>query len=290
MTIDRAAIGLAERILTILDEGDFAATYKYALLLGLIDVCLEKKGTENASVETVVLPREIAPKVVEYYWPQVRVYPDPPRVLGQVKSGSADHRTILSEVAAFRGLHTGNREPSLGLARATSPLAYEELLDFVERKLITMPIPRLQRVGGREFRFLYEYGWDDTIRDGLVRRFQATRTGFDERLLLFPGVADLLAALGGLLRPIIQRQWARRVARYNKLPEARLEEFLFGASRAALAPVTDGLVDLQAGTCFYCQSPLRPKVEVDHFIPWTRLSPPVSGSTISTGITGARAR
>ena len=55
MTIDRAAIGLAERILTILDEGDFAATYKYALLLGLIDVCLEKK-IQNASVETVVLP------------------------------------------------------------------------------------------------------------------------------------------------------------------------------------------------------------------------------------------
>jgi hypothetical protein len=93
MTIDRATIGLAERILTILDEGGFAATYKYALLIGLIDVCLEKKGIDNVSVETVVLPREIAPKVVEYYWPQVRVYPNPPRVLRQVGSGSSNHRT-----------------------------------------------------------------------------------------------------------------------------------------------------------------------------------------------------
>ena len=270
MTIDRATIGLAERILTILDEGGFAATYKYALLIGLIDVCLEKKGIDNVSVETVVLPREIAPKVVEYYWPQVRVYPNPPRVLRQVGSGSSNHRTILSEVTAFRGNHRESRDPPLGLVRATSPVAYEELLEFVERKLISMPIPRLQRVGRQNHPFLYHCDWDQSIREDRVKRFQATRTGFDERLLLLPGVADQLCDLSGLLRPIIQRQWTRWVAKHNRLEEARLEDFLFGASRVALAPVTVHLVELQAGDCFYCRSPLSTTVEVDHFVPWTR--------------------
>ena len=38
---DRSAIGFAEKVLELLDEGRYTATYKYALLLALMDVCLE---------------------------------------------------------------------------------------------------------------------------------------------------------------------------------------------------------------------------------------------------------
>jgi hypothetical protein len=31
----------AERVLTLLDDGSFTATYKHAVLLGLIDLCME---------------------------------------------------------------------------------------------------------------------------------------------------------------------------------------------------------------------------------------------------------
>ena len=34
-------IAFAERVLTLLDDGSFTATYKYAVLLGLTDLCLE---------------------------------------------------------------------------------------------------------------------------------------------------------------------------------------------------------------------------------------------------------
>ena len=35
------AIRFAERVLELLDDGRYTATYKYAVLLGLMDLCLE---------------------------------------------------------------------------------------------------------------------------------------------------------------------------------------------------------------------------------------------------------
>jgi hypothetical protein len=40
-TDQRGAIAFAERVLELLDEGRYTATYKYPVLLALIDVCLE---------------------------------------------------------------------------------------------------------------------------------------------------------------------------------------------------------------------------------------------------------
>ena len=77
--------------------------------------------------------------------------------------------------------------------------------------------------------------------------------------------------LSGLLRPLIQREWAALIARFNELPEAKLEEFLFSSDRAALAALREPLLDLQRGDCFYCERSLRgAAVEVDHFVPWSR--------------------
>jgi len=74
---------------------------------------------------------------------------------------------------------------------------------------------------------------------------------FDNRLLLRPGVAEGLLLLNGILRPILLREWSALVTSMNGLPESRLEEFLFGASRIPLAEV-------------------RGPTDVDHFIPWAR--------------------
>jgi len=43
--------------------------------------------------------------------------------------------------------------------------------------------------------------------------------------------------LNGILRPVPRRDWAALVASMNGLPESRLEEFLFGASRIPLGQV-----------------------------------------------------
>jgi len=39
---DRGAIAFAERVIALLDEGAFTATYKFAVLLALLDLCLER--------------------------------------------------------------------------------------------------------------------------------------------------------------------------------------------------------------------------------------------------------
>ena len=41
MAPDDSAIAFAEKLLLMLDEGRFSSTYKYAVLLGLLDLCLE---------------------------------------------------------------------------------------------------------------------------------------------------------------------------------------------------------------------------------------------------------
>ena len=59
---DRGAIELAERLIALLDEGAFTATYKFALLLALLDSCLEGTSAAGAppdSVTTADLARRV---------------------------------------------------------------------------------------------------------------------------------------------------------------------------------------------------------------------------------------
>ncbi len=37
-----------EKLLNLLDEGAFTATYKYAALLGLVDLCMELSASDGA--------------------------------------------------------------------------------------------------------------------------------------------------------------------------------------------------------------------------------------------------
>jgi hypothetical protein len=64
----RGAIGFAERVLDLLDEGRYTATYKYAVLLALLDVCLERTASSGAPPDSVTT-RQLADKTVEFYWP-----------------------------------------------------------------------------------------------------------------------------------------------------------------------------------------------------------------------------
>lgn len=46
---DRGAIAFAEQLLTVLERGAFVATYKYAVILGLMDLCLEHSTRAGAA-------------------------------------------------------------------------------------------------------------------------------------------------------------------------------------------------------------------------------------------------
>lgn len=96
----RGAIAFAEKVLDLLDEGRYTATYKYAVLLALIDPCLESTKASGAPPE-VLTTRQIAEKIVEMYWPHTVPFAGraEPRVLRQNAGGGdrISHRALSIE-------------------------------------------------------------------------------------------------------------------------------------------------------------------------------------------------
>ena len=270
--VDRGSsrLAFAEQLLTILADGAFTATYKYAVLLALVDLCVEY-STSTGDAPTSVTTPQLAEKVLELYWPQARVYQDSattyptrsrshnPTTLRQNSGGQA---TIVSQIVRFQN---GHGEPGKSFARARSLKGFDRLVRHAEWTLVEKPLPRLQRVGTEQMPFLYEIDWDDSV---LRSTFHS---GSIRKNLRFIGRSgDDLVRLAPFVRPIVQRQWAALVARINELPEASLEDFLFGSRREALGHLAKPLLQLQDDECFYCRKRINSNREVDHFVPWSR--------------------
>src|SRR5512134_4002460 len=109
------AIALAERIFGVLDQGRFTATYKYAVLLGLIDLCLEKTSRHGLAPDSVTT-RELAGKVVELYWPQVLPYGRGRSAGVLVQNTGGRQAEIVGSIATFRSAFP--RDPLLPIGRA----------------------------------------------------------------------------------------------------------------------------------------------------------------------------
>jgi 5-methylcytosine-specific restriction endonuclease McrA len=269
----RGAIGFAERILELLDEGRYTATYKYAVLLALIDVCLEHTQNCGAPPESLTT-RQLADKIVELYWPHSVPFAGSMRtaVLKQNTTGQAE---IISEIVGFRAQHASDPSVPRWESRMRAPAAYEGLVRRVEWKLIEMPLPRLQMLGQSNRPFIYEIYWDLRVEQRAVTGYQRSQaSSFDNRVMLKPGVGEYFLQLNGLLRPLIQRRWAAMVAQLNHLEESQLEMFLFGADQRQTAKIRAGLWKIQEGRCFYCDVRIAEPVggQVDHFVPWSRYS------------------
>jgi hypothetical protein len=131
-----------------------------------------------------------------------------------------------------------------------------------------MPIPRLQYVGVSYDPFIYEIAWDTNVTAG-----HAQQPEFDKRLRLVGDAGNHLVQLAGLLRPLLEAKWIALVTRFNAeaIADPGLSRFLFGTQRISTRRVARALRELQGDTCFYCAGRLHSAVEVDHFIPWSRM-------------------
>jgi 5-methylcytosine-specific restriction endonuclease McrA len=260
---------VGERIIALLDEAQFTATYKYAVLLALIDLCLKKSGKSGPD-GLPLTTTELAREVLAIYWPQVR--PSPllgGSVLRQSNPGPRGAR-IVTQIERFKTSIGTDAFATVSEVTARHPTGYLRLLKEVERVLIEMPLPRLQVVGRSLEEFLYRIPWGVNVDRSLVQRYLRTGTGFDNRVLVLPGIPEALVQLNGLLRPLIQRSWALKVARLNNLRDVQLHDFLFGQERVPLLRLAHPLAELQNGRCFLCGRGLTAGIEVDHFIPWSR--------------------
>lgn len=266
---ERETIAFAERMLALLDRASTTSTYKYAVLLSLMDLVLEKTDNQGVPPESVTT-RQLAEKTITLYWPQTNQYLESGKILRQNRTGQA---TILQDILTFRSQKGIGVAAPHHAARLADPDGYERLLRMVEWNLILNPLHRLQTVGEVKTEFIYNISWDKQIeyQKNSVNQYQkGAASDFDNRVLLKPGVGEHLLRLHALLRPLIQREWTRLVARINDQPESKLEHFLFHSRRAWVAKLHGPLRELQGGYCFYCHEQLHGRPEVDHFIPWSR--------------------
>jgi len=208
-----------------------------AVLLALLDCCTvgtDASGNAPGSIST----RDLARRVLELYWPQVRDYALPAGGAVVLRQSSQPRAVTVDAVRRLR-----TRASSI---RATTPAS-----------------------AGRDYpRFLYD---DSAFHENVsARQVRATSM----RVVLEPEVGDWLVSLAGLLRPLLELHWTREVAKFNgtELVEDRLRDFLFGSERENLARLRPGLLEAQAGRCFYCGERLSTgQVDVDHFVPWSRV-------------------
>ena len=98
---DKGALAFAEKLLVLLGEGHFTATYKYAVLLGLMDLCMEHVSRTGQPPESVTT-RQLAEKAVELYWQHTARFPVTETVLRQNQGTRDSQAAIVSAIVKFR--------------------------------------------------------------------------------------------------------------------------------------------------------------------------------------------
>ena len=241
-------------VISLLQEAKTTTSYKYALLRALIELSVENVGRYGAGASSITT-RQVAERVLEYYWPQARIHKHTDRPLLAIQgSGSA----IPDKIRAFRDKHGTIRTGSPSKARINCKVAFEKLLKSAEQTMVKYPIPRLQPPGA-----------DTLLYDWHVQSVGIGNPAFDNRIPLHKGVEAKLATYAQLLIPLIKAEWTRFMARCNQQDFADMGTFLFESMRANLTAATPGLVEIAKGRCFYCQDHLPATVHIDHFIPWS---------------------
>ena len=247
MTTLASGIGELEfliKLQRILSEGLFVASYKYALLLALAELSVEKDASRDGTLRIEL--DDLAERFITLYWRQVAPF----GAAAMLIQATGLQASVVNQIAAFKSL-----APTISAARRHA--RWKRLIRDVGRLLVKMPLWKLQRVGRDRLDFLYE---ERLVEGGIVLR---------------PGIAAYFRAQFNIVRALVQTAWLSFV---QQLPLNRpvlgsstdLAEFLFGSERSGLTVIAAGLRDLQKGACFYCGNAIRDGGAVDHFIPWSR--------------------
>lgn len=240
----------------LLSEGDFTATYKFALLLALADISVERGHDDARPLE--ISMRQIAQKFIEYYWQQTMPY----RAVAQADNADADlpidgvlsqnmgaTAKVINDIRAFR---QSQGVDSIGRAKK-SPL-FGKLITTVAQTVAKQPVTYFQNIAGQSDPFVY-----DIHRQGVC---------------LKPGVSSHLRKFHGLIQHMVKDRWVRHIKRNKRNmpilgPTDDLQGFLFETSRSALTVVSTNLSKLFNQRCFYCDARITATPDVDHFIPFS---------------------
>lgn len=247
----KAQLAFLTKLQRLFSEGDFTATYKFALLVALADMSVECGADDGR--ELLLSKRQIADRFVELYWRQSAPY-------GTGRLGSSVGILVQnggSQAAVVKAISEFRARFNVASAQAARTLTapYNALLAAVTKTVSAQPIECLQNLANATEEFLYR---DE--KNGWIR--------------LKSGVAYCLRRFQPLVQQLARAHWVDHVKR-NRMNQPilgdadDLEAFLFETPRQSLALLAVGLRKLDGDKCFYCGG--RTTVaDVDHFIPFSQ--------------------
>lgn len=240
------------------------STYKFALLISLVRISIEKNRSNS---EALTIPiAEIAEKFIELYWQQARPYfPEieegknienqvnySPIELPILKQNTGKQAAIINDI-----LKAQEKFPSLFDFKKNKS-EWNKLVDSTKKTIHTYPLKHLQMSDTNPHEFLYYYEPKNK-----------------ENITLHPHVAFCLTRFSIFIEEICQKYWMDNIRLFkdnqNKFGNfPNLDDFLFSADRKNLTKIKPVLHKIQDGYCFYCGKSISINAgEVDHFIPWS---------------------
>ena len=232
-------LAFLNKIQRLFAEGDFTASYKYALLIAIADIAVESGRDDD---QPLTIPhRRLGEKFIELYWQQSAPFRDGDVLI----QNNGVQAAVISNIAQFRSQTQASTVNS-----ARSAVGFKSLLTKVTRIVVDKPVFHIQNLGGIRDQFLFESGLDS--------------------ITLLPGVSYCLRRFQPLVQQLARSHWIDHIKR-NKQNIAMLgqdndlEAFLFETSRQSLFIVQTGLRKI-SNKCFYCGSTVT-DADVDHFIP-----------------------
>ncbi len=243
-------VDFLRKLQRLLAEGDVTATYKFALLHAIADLCIENDADPDGRLTLTV--DQLAAKFIDLYWRQVQEFPlfetDEPYRLRQTSGGTA---VVVSALCDLQDTYAF--KPKRPCPDSASWLKAH---DRISSKLKEDPLWRLQIVGSETDEFIYEHKRDT------------------EKIHLLPGISFCFRSFYGLIIELVRSAWVRRIRQLNKPIRKSLElhSFLFGTERSSLEDYRKVLRTIDEHKCFYCNKQLTrdDMLHVDHFIPWSR--------------------
>ncbi len=239
MTTPEFQLAFLNKIQRLFAEGDFSASYKYALLIAIADIAVESGRDDD---QPLVIPhRSLGAKFVDLYWQQSAPFKNDALLI----QNNGTQAAVISHIAHFRGQSNATTANA-----ARSATDFKSLLTRVTRIVVDKPVFHIQNLGGTRDQFLFESGADS--------------------ITLLPGVAYCLRRFQPLVQQLARSHWIDHIKRNKQNAsllgqDTDLESFLFETSRQSLAIVQTGLRKI-SNRCFYCGRSVS-EVDVDHFIP-----------------------
>ena len=244
-----AQLAFLAKLQRLFAEGDFTATYKFALLISLADLAVEVGADDGA--ELTVTNRQIAERFVQLYWRQASPYGAgrPGTQPGVLVQNVGVQAAVLTAIGEFRASSAAST-----VQQARTHPGFAALLAKVATVVSAQPLNYLQNFGGVMDPFLYAR----SARGGIT---------------LLHGVGYCLRRFYTLVQQMSRTRWVEHIKANRRnhaiLGDAGdLEDFLFSLSRQSLAILGAQLRKLDGSRCFYCGYGLT-DADVDHFVPFS---------------------